>query len=93
MTIFLRHLVKTSDAQTIVPKKQSNKIPPKKICELTIVADHKFFADVGENSIEQTVVQMLWHVKEANQLIQSKVKPINIKSTLLIPFRFVPQGF
>jgi hypothetical protein len=51
----------------------SSKMPQRRICDLTIVADHLFFADVGEKSIEKTVLQMLWHVKEANALFQSKV--------------------
>ena len=39
----------------------------------SIVADHLFFSEVGEGSVEHTVLIMLWHVKEANQLIQAKV--------------------
>ena len=39
----------------------------------SIVADHLFFSEVGEGSVERTVLMMLWHVKEANQLIQAKV--------------------
>ena len=41
--------------------------------EQSIVADHLFFSEVGEGSVERTVLIMLWHVKEANQLIQAKV--------------------
>ena len=37
------------------------------------MADHLFFSEVGEGSVERTVLIMLWHVKEANQLIQAKV--------------------
>ena len=44
----------------------------RKICDLTLVADHLFFQDVGEASLEKTVLQMLWHVREANALFQSK---------------------
>ncbi len=47
--------------------------PQRRICDLTIVADHLFFSDVGEGSVEKTVLQMLWHIKEANALFQSKV--------------------
>lgn len=47
--------------------------PQRRICDLTIVADHLFFGDVGEHSVEKTVLQMLWHIKEANALFQSKV--------------------
>ena len=47
-------------------------VPARKICDLTIVADHLFFQEVGEGSLEKTVLQMLWHVKEANSLFQSK---------------------
>ena len=45
----------------------------------SIVADHLFFSEVGEGSVERTVLIMLWHVKEANQLIQAKVR---LNSTL-----------
>lgn len=44
----------------------------RKICDLTIVADHKFFQEVGLNDVDKTVLQMLWHVKEANEMIQSQ---------------------
>ena len=37
------------------------------------MADHLFFSEVGEGSVERTVLIMLWHIKEANQLIQAKV--------------------
>ena len=47
-------------------------LPGKMLCDLTIVADHLFFEGVGEGSVEKTVLQMLWHVKEANALFQSK---------------------
>lgn len=33
------------------------------ICDLTLVADHLFFTEVGEGSLEKTVLQVLWHVK------------------------------
>ena len=46
----------------------------RKLCELTIVADHLFFNEIGEGSLEKTVMQMLWHVKEANAVFQSKVR-------------------
>ena len=35
----------------------------RRTCDLTIVADHLFFRQVGEGSVEKTVLQMLWHVK------------------------------
>ena len=42
----------------------------RKICDLTIVADHTFYQEVGGSSLDKTVLQMLWHVKEANAMIQ-----------------------
>ena len=42
----------------------------RKICDLTIVADHTFYQEVGDSSLDKTVLQMLWHVKEANAMIQ-----------------------
>ena len=46
-------------------KKIRNKeaIIQRRTCDLTIVADHLFFRQVGEGSVEKTVLQMLWHVK------------------------------
>ena len=44
----------------------------RKICDLTIVADHTFFAEVGGESLDKTILQMLWHIKEANEMIQSE---------------------
>ena len=44
----------------------------RKICDLTIVADHTFYQEVGDGSLDKTVLQMLWHVKEANAMIQSE---------------------
>merc|ERR1719374_476991 len=38
-----------------------------KTCELTIVADHFFHEEVGKSSLHNTVMLMLWHVKEANR--------------------------
>ena len=35
----------------------------RRTCDLTIVADHLFFRQVGESSVEKTVLQMLWHIK------------------------------
>jgi hypothetical protein len=46
------------------------------MCDLTIVADHLFYEEIGEGSLEKTVLQMLWHVKEANAVFQSKEKLI-----------------
>ena len=45
------------------------------MCELTVVADHLFYEEIGEGNLEKTVMQMLWHVKEANAVFQSKVWP------------------
>ena len=44
----------------------------RRLCDLTVVADHLFFVEIGESSVEKTVLQMLWHIKEANALFQSK---------------------
>jgi|LakMenEpi03Aug12_release.lakeMendotaPanAssembly.Ray.scaffolds.fasta_scaffold1743279_1 hypothetical protein len=52
------------------------KSPSRKMCDLTIVADHLFYEEIGEGSLEKTVLQMLWHVKEANAVFQSKEKLI-----------------
>jgi len=38
-----------------------------RVCELTIVADHLFYQQVGKGSLHNTVMLMLWHVKEANR--------------------------
>ena len=38
-----------------------------KCCEVTLVADHLFYEDVGLNSLQYTIMIMLWHVKEANR--------------------------
>ena len=43
------------------------------------MADHLFFSEVGEGSVERTVLIMLWHVKEANQLIQAKVQSCPVR--------------
>ena len=50
----------------------SKKPYQRKLCDLTIVADHTFFEEVGQNSLDKTVLQMLWHIKEANAMIQSE---------------------
>ena len=42
----------------------------RKMCDLTIVADHTFFAEVGGGSLDKTILQMLWHIKEAIAMIQ-----------------------
>ena len=44
----------------------------RKICDLTIVADHTYFQEVGGGSLDSTILQMLWHIKEANEMIQSE---------------------
>ncbi|XP_023343181.1 disintegrin and metalloproteinase domain-containing protein 10 [Eurytemora carolleeae] len=38
-----------------------------KVCELTLVADHFFYDEVGKSSLHNTVMLMLWHAKEANR--------------------------
>lgn len=50
----------------------SKKPYQRKICDLTVVADHTFFQEVGGGSLDKTVLQMLWHLKEANAMIQSE---------------------
>ena len=47
-------------------------IPQRRVCDLTLVADHLFYEEIGENDLSKTVLQMLWHIKEANALFQSK---------------------
>ena len=39
-------------------------------CGLLLVADHSFYQNVGERSVKQTVLQMLYHVREANLLLR-----------------------
>jgi len=36
-------------------------------CELTLVADHHFYIEMGQGSLRSTLIQLLWHVKEANK--------------------------
>jgi len=36
-------------------------------CELTLVADHHFYLEMGGGSLRSTLIQLLWHVKEANK--------------------------
>ena len=50
-------------------KKTNN--PQRRICDLTIVADHLFYSDVGEKSVEKTILQMLWHIKVAFELYRA----------------------
>ncbi len=62
----------------------------KYVCDLTIVSDHLFFSEIGEGSVERTVMQMLWHVKEANKLIQAKVikgLPTKIRTLSIISLK------
>ena len=44
-------------------KKGKKKPIQRRTCDITIVADHLFFHEIGEGSVEKTVLQMLWHVK------------------------------
>ena len=62
----------------------SKKPYQRKLCDLTIVADHTFFEEVGQNSLDKTVLQMLWHIKEANAMIQSEEKSFIFILTILI---------
>ena len=68
--------------ETKNPKYQgiiTNKKPyQRKLCDLTIVADHTFFEEVGQKSIDKTVLQMLWHVREANAMMQSEANTFSI---------------
>ena len=68
--------------ETKNPKDQgiiTNKKPyQRKLCDLTIVADHTFFEEVGQKSIDKTVLQMLWHVREANAMMQSEANTFSI---------------
>ena len=42
-----------------------------KSCGLLLVADPSFFRDIGERSVKQTVLQMLYHIRESNLLLGS----------------------
>ena len=68
--------------ETKNPKDQgiiTNKKPyQRKLCDLTIVADHTFFEEVGQKSIDKTVLQMLWHVREP--LVILMVRPCSATS-------------
>jgi len=41
-----------------------------KSCSLLLVADNSFYKEVGEGNVRQTVLQMLYHVREANLLLR-----------------------
>ena len=43
---------------------------PCRSCGLLLVADHSFYQNVGERSVKQTVLQMLYHIREANLLLR-----------------------
>ena len=48
----------------------------RRTCDITIVADHLFFHQIGEGSVEKTVLQMLWHVKVCRKgLLNSVDRP------------------
>lgn len=53
-------------------RKDNSKSVVRRWCDLTIVADHLFFKEIGGESVENAVIQMLWHIREANALFQSK---------------------
>ena len=47
--------------------------PPRRVCSLALVADHIFHKEVGGGDIASTVLQMLYHVREANAVFLTKV--------------------
>jgi len=56
---------------------RTESVPPdkrktRKVCGLALVADHIFHKEVGEGDIAATVLQMLYHVKEANAVFLTK---------------------
>ncbi|XP_059096532.1 disintegrin and metalloproteinase domain-containing protein 10-like isoform X2 [Tigriopus californicus] len=53
-------------------RQNTSKSMTRRWCDLTLVADHLFFQEIGEESVENAIVQMLWHIREANALFQSK---------------------
>ena len=57
---------------------------------IELVADHTFFEEVGQRSIEKTVLQMLWHVKEANAMLQSEESILIKKRAIACITRFFP---
>ena len=44
----------------------------RKLCDITIVSDHLFFHEIGGSSVHDTILQMMWHLKEANNLLMTK---------------------
>ena len=54
---------KRSASKSKENKKGKTKPIQRRTCDITIVADHLFFHQIGEGSVEKTVLQMLWHVK------------------------------
>ena len=44
-----------------------------RVCSLALVADHIFHKEVGGGDIASTVLQMLYHVREANAVFLTKV--------------------
>ena len=34
-----------------------------KICDLAVVVDHSFFSEIGQGSISNTILQVLWILK------------------------------
>ena len=47
--------------------------PQRRVCSLALVADHIFHKEVGGGDIASTVLQMLYHVREANAVFLTKV--------------------
>ena len=41
----------------------SEKRPTRRQCEVALIVDHLFFANVGDFSVEKTVLQVLWLLK------------------------------
>jgi len=41
-------------------------------CGLLLIADHSFFIEVGEGAVKQTVLQMLYHVRESNLILRNQ---------------------
>ena len=54
-------------------RKRSAEEPQRRVCSLALVADHIFHKEVGGGDIASTVLQMLYHVREANAVFLTKV--------------------
>ncbi|XP_055332182.1 disintegrin and metalloproteinase domain-containing protein 10-like [Paramacrobiotus metropolitanus] len=42
-----------------------------KTCHIHVIADHRFFANVGFASVQKTVEAIVWHIEEADHLYRS----------------------